>query len=184
MIGDSGLAGKTVIVTGGSRGIGRSIVELFAADGADVVFFYRSDSIAATAVVEAGRAQGHRIAAEQVDVTDAAACEAAVERTIGRCGSVDVLVNNAGMTRDNLLALLEVEDVRIVLDTNVGGVFNVTRGGRAPHDRPPRRENSQHEFGRRRQGRARPDQLRRQQGGDQRHDAGAGGELRHAGASR
>ena len=127
MIGDSGLAGKTVIVTGGSRGIGRSIVELFAADGADVVFFYRSDSIAAAAVVEAGRAQGHRIAAEQVDVTDAAACEAAVERTIGRCGSVDVLVNNAGMTRDNLLALLEVEDVRIVLDTNVGGVFNVTR---------------------------------------------------------
>ena len=70
---------------------------------------------------------GHKIAAEQVDVTDAAACEAAVERTIGRCGSVDVLVNNAGMTRDNLLALLEVEDVRIVLDTNVGGVFNVTR---------------------------------------------------------
>ena len=52
---------------------------------------------------------------------------AAVERTIGRCGSVDVLVNNAGVTRDNLLALLEVEDVRIVLDTNVGGVFNVTR---------------------------------------------------------
>ena len=49
MIGDSGFAGKTVIVTGGSRGIGRSIVELFAADGADVVFFYRSNSIAAAA---------------------------------------------------------------------------------------------------------------------------------------
>ena len=62
-----------------------------------------------------------------MDVTDAAACAAAVERTVNRCGGVDVLVNNAGVTRDNLLALLEVEDVRVVLDTNVGGVFNVTR---------------------------------------------------------
>ena len=127
MIGDSGLAGKTVIVTGGSRGIGRSIVELFAADGAEVVFFYRDNATAAAEVVEAGRAAGRKIAAEQVDVTDAAACTAAVERTVDRCGSVDVLVNNAGVTRDNLIALLGVEDVQIVLDTNVGGVFNATR---------------------------------------------------------
>jgi len=127
LIGESGLAGRTVIVTGGSRGIGRSIVELFAADGAEVVFFYRGNTAAATEVGEAARAAGQRIAAEQVDVTDAAACAAAVERTVERCGSVDVLVNNAGVTRDNLLALLEVEDVRVVFDTNVGGVFNVTR---------------------------------------------------------
>jgi len=124
---DSGLAGKTIIVTGGSRGIGRSIVELFAADGAQVVFFYRGNAAAATEVLEAGRAAGWKIAAEQVDVTDDAACAAAVERTVERCGSVDVLVNNAGVIRDNLLALLDVEDVRVVLDTNVGGVFNVTR---------------------------------------------------------
>ena len=127
MTSDSGLAGKTIIVTGGSRGIGRSIVELFAADGAQVVFFYRGNAAAATEVLEAGRAAGRKIAAEQVDVTDDAACAAAVERTVERCGSVDVLVNNAGVIRDNLLALLEVEDVRVVLDTNVGGVFNVTR---------------------------------------------------------
>ena len=127
MASDSGLAGKTIIVTGGSRGIGRSIVELFAADGAQVVFFYRGNAAAATEVLEAGRAAGRKIVAEQVDVTDAAACAAAVERTVERCGSVDVLVNNAGVIRDNLLALLEVEDVRVVLETNVGGVFNVTR---------------------------------------------------------
>jgi len=127
VIGDSGLAGKTVIVTGGSRGIGRSIVELFAADGAEVVFFYRDNATAAAEVVEGGRAAGRKIAAEQVDVTDAAACTAAVERTVDRCGGVDVLVNNAGVTRDNLIALLGVEDVQIVLDTNVGGVFNATR---------------------------------------------------------
>ena len=127
MTSDSGLTGKTIIVTGGSRGIGRSIVELFAADGAQVVFFYRGNAAAATEVLEAGRAAGRKIAAEQVDVTDDAACAAAVERTVERCGSIDVLVNNAGVIRDNLLALLEVEDVRVVLDTNVGGVFNVTR---------------------------------------------------------
>ena len=127
MTSDSGLTGKTIIVTGGSRGIGRSIVELFAADGAQVVFFYRGNAAAATEVLEAGRAAGRKIAAEQVDVTDDAACAAAVERTVERCGSVDVLVNNAGVIRDNLLALLEVEDVRVVLETNVGGVFNVTR---------------------------------------------------------
>jgi 3-oxoacyl-[acyl-carrier protein] reductase len=127
VIGESGLAGKNVIVTGGSRGIGRATVELFAADGAEVVFFYRDNAVAAAEVVEAGRAAGRKISAEQVDVTDAAACAAAVERMVERCGSVDVLVNNAGVIRDNLLALLEVEDVRVVLDTNVGGVFNVTR---------------------------------------------------------
>lgn len=124
---DSGLAGKVAIVTGGSRGIGRAIVERLAGDGAEVVFFYRGNAAAAAEVIEAGRAGGWKIAGEQVDVTDAPGCAAAVERTVERCGTIDVLVNNAGTIRDNLLALLEVEDVRTVLDTNVGGVFNVTR---------------------------------------------------------
>jgi 3-oxoacyl-[acyl-carrier protein] reductase len=124
---ESGLAGKHVLVTGGSRGIGRAIVERFAADGADVVFFYRGNAAAAAEVVAAERVAGHSVAADQVDVTDAPACAAAVERMVERCGTIDVLVNNAGVIRDNLLALLEVEDVKAVLDTNVGGVFNVTR---------------------------------------------------------
>jgi 3-oxoacyl-[acyl-carrier protein] reductase len=124
---DSGLAGKAVIVTGGSRGIGRATVERFAGDGADVTFFFRDNAAAAEAVVAAGRSAGQRIAAERVDVRDAAACAAAVERIAERCGRIDVLVNNAGVIRDNLLALLEDEDVRTVLETNVGGVFNVTR---------------------------------------------------------
>jgi len=123
MLTDSGLAGKAVIVTGGSRGIGRAIVELFAGEGADITFFFRDNAAAAAEVVAAGRT----IAAEQVDVRDSGACAAAVERVVERCGRVDVLVNNAGVIRDNLLALLEDEDVRSVLETNVGGVFNVTR---------------------------------------------------------
>jgi 3-oxoacyl-[acyl-carrier protein] reductase len=124
---DSGLAGKTVLVTGGSRGIGRAIVELFARDGADVAFFYRGNTAAATEVVEQARSAGLNAAAEQVDVCDSKAVAAAVERLASRWGRIDVLVNNAGVIRDNLLALLEDEDVRTVLETNVGGVFNVTR---------------------------------------------------------
>jgi len=129
---DSGLSGKAVIVTGGSRGIGRAIVERLAADGADVTFFYKGNREAADAVVAAAHSAGQTVSAEQVDVTDAQACAAAVERVADRCGRIDVLVNNAGMIRDNLLALLEPEDVQAVLDTNVGGVFNVTRAV-APH---------------------------------------------------
>ena len=121
---EPGFAGKTVIVTGGSRGIGRAIVELFASEGADVTFFYRGNAEAAAAVLAAA---GGKVAAEQVDVTDAAACAAAVERVAERSGRVDVLVNNAGIIRDNQLAAMSDEDVSAVLDTNVGGVFNMTR---------------------------------------------------------
>jgi len=124
---ESGLAGKTVIVTGGSRGIGRAIVERLAADGADVTFFYKGNTAAAAEVVAAAQAAGRSVAAEQVDVTDAQACAEAVERVAERRERIDVLVNNAGVIRDNLLALLGPEDVRTVLDTNVGGVFNVSR---------------------------------------------------------
>lgn len=124
---DSGLKDKVALVTGGSRGIGRAIVETLAADGVDVTFFYRGNGDAAREVTETGAASGWRITAEQVDVTDPAACEAAVERLADRSGRIDILVNNAGVIRDNILGLLSPDDVRTVLDANVGGVFNVTR---------------------------------------------------------
>ena len=122
---DPGLAGKSVVVTGGSRGIGRAIVLMFAAEGCEVTFFYRGNADAANEVVAA--ANGGKVTAEQVDVTDMAACSAAVDRVAERCGRIDVLVNNAGIIRDNQLAAFEDDDVTAVLDTNVGGVFNVTR---------------------------------------------------------
>jgi 3-oxoacyl-[acyl-carrier protein] reductase len=123
----AGIEGKAAIVTGGSRGIGRAIVELLAAEGADVTFFYRDDAAAAADVVAAGHARGVAVAALQVDARDSGACAAAVDSVAERCGRIDILVNNAGITRDNVLAAFDDEDVAAVLDTNVTGVFNVTR---------------------------------------------------------
>ena len=123
----SGLQGKAAIVTGGSRGIGRAIVELLASEGADVTFFYRDNADAAKDVVDAATTAGYQVSAEKVDVRDSAACAAAVERVASRTERIDVLVNNAGAIRDNPLAGFSDADVQDVLDTNVTGVFNVTR---------------------------------------------------------
>lgn len=119
--------GYHVALAGGSRGIGRAIVETLAADGARVMFFYRGNDDAAHAVVAAATASGHDVRAAQVDVRDSAACQAAAEKLADGAGRIDVLVNNAGVIRDNPLTALTDDDVATVLDTNIGGVFNVTR---------------------------------------------------------
>jgi 3-oxoacyl-[acyl-carrier protein] reductase len=129
---DPGFSGKTAIVTGGSRGIGRAIVLLFASEGADVTFFYRDNAEAADAVVAAAQTAGGTATALKVDIRDFAACNAAVEQVIERRGRIDILVNNAGVIRDNPLAAFEDSDVHDVLETNVTGVFNVTRAT-VPH---------------------------------------------------
>jgi 3-oxoacyl-[acyl-carrier protein] reductase len=127
---DAGLTDGVAVVTGGSRGIGRAIVEVLASAGMTVVFTYREKATAASEVVAAG--QGSRITAEKLDVRDAAACTDLVERVVERNGRIDLLVNNAGVIRDNPLTILEEEDVRVVLETNVTGAFNLTRAV-APH---------------------------------------------------
>ena len=141
---DAGLAGRVALVTGGSRGIGRAIVETLAAVGMTVAFTYRENAAAAAEVIaacERGEGRGKdtfqlsphtshlkpHIFAEALDVRDAAACGAFVEKVVDRTESIDLLVNNAGVIRDNTLGLLEDEDVRIVLETNVTGTFNMTR---------------------------------------------------------
>jgi 3-oxoacyl-[acyl-carrier protein] reductase len=131
---ESGLSGKVAVVTGGSRGIGRAIVLLLAEEGVDVTFFYRENKAAADDVVSASKMGGGaagkligNVQAEQVDIRDSAACAKAMDRVVERCGRIDILVNNAGMIRDNQLAAMDDDDVKLVLDTNVGGVFNVVR---------------------------------------------------------
>jgi 3-oxoacyl-[acyl-carrier protein] reductase len=124
---DGGLAGKVAIVTGGSRGIGRAIVELFAAEGADVTFWYHGNDTAAEAVVAAAAAAGQSVRSMRVAVRDSAACRSAAEAVADRAGRIDILVNNAGVIRDNVLVGLEDEDIRTVLDVNVAGVFNASR---------------------------------------------------------
>src|ERR1700758_3459234 len=106
---DAGLADQILLLTGGSRGIGRAIVELFAAQGADVTFFYRDNAAAADEVVSVARTAGRKVAAEKVDIRDSAACAAAVDRLAERGGTIDVLVNNAGAIRDNQLAAFDDE---------------------------------------------------------------------------
>jgi 3-oxoacyl-[acyl-carrier protein] reductase len=123
----SGLAGRTVIVTGGSRGIGRAVVELLAQDGADVTFYYRDNAAAAQEVVAAATAAGHSVTAEQLDIRDSAACASAIERLAERRDRIDLLVNNAGVIRDNPLSGFSDADVQDVLATNVTGVFNMAR---------------------------------------------------------
>lgn len=129
---DSGLRDRAALVTGGSRGIGRAVVEHLAAEGARVVFLFRSDEEAANDVVESCRRAGGAVRAERVDVRDAEASAAAVERMIDTEGGIDVLVNNAAVIRDALLAALRRDELDDLLATNVAGVFHVT-GAVVPH---------------------------------------------------
>ncbi len=124
-VNDAGLCGGVAIVTGGSRGIGRAIVQRLAAAGMDVNFTYRGNEAAANEVIAAN--PGGKITAVVVDVRDSVACAAFVEQVADRAGRIDLLVNNAGVVRDNPLTALEDEDVRVVLETNVVGVFNMAR---------------------------------------------------------
>jgi 3-oxoacyl-[acyl-carrier protein] reductase len=112
------LEGKTALVTGGSRGIGRAIAEELSRAGASVVVGYRSGAEEAEEVASAigGRAV-------QADLSD----PEQAKRLVEEAGDLDVLVNNAGLTRDGLIARMPDEDWREVIDTNLGGVFYTCR---------------------------------------------------------
>lgn len=122
---DDGLAGRNALVTGGSRGIGRAIVERLAAAGMDVTFTYLGNETAANELVAAH--PDLKITAVRVDARDSEAARRCVEDLVERVGTLDVLVNNAGVIRDNLLPLLEDEDLREVFSTNIDGVFHFCR---------------------------------------------------------
>ncbi len=118
------LEGRVALVTGGSRGIGRGIVEALANDGAKVAFVYNSNSAAADEVVAEMKKAGHEVMAIQADVRSKDAADKVIADLVEAWGSVDILVNNAGMIRDGLLAMMEADQWQDVIDTNLTSVFN------------------------------------------------------------
>ncbi len=121
------LKGKVAIVTGASRGIGRAIAISYAQNGADVAVVYASNETAALEVVEACRAFGVRAECYRCDVADFAACKETVSNVKKDFGKVDLLVNNAGITRDGLIATMKEADFDAVMDTNLKGAFHMAR---------------------------------------------------------
>jgi 3-oxoacyl-[acyl-carrier protein] reductase len=115
------------VVTGGSRGIGKAIVQHLAAAGLDVRFTFVSNADAANALSEELRAEGHSAAGVRVDSRDAKAATAFVEQVISERGRIDVLVNNAAITKDRLLAMMTDDEWSSVLDTSLNGLFGATR---------------------------------------------------------
>ncbi len=125
------LHGKVAIVTGGSRGIGHAVVSAFARQGAAVTVCGR-DPAALEKVTAELESSGAQLLAVKADVTQPSEVERMVEACLERFGAVNVLVNNAGVTRDNLLLRMKDEEWDVVLRTNLQGVFHCTRAALRP----------------------------------------------------
>lgn len=121
------LEGKTALVTGASRGIGRAIALRLAAEGADVAVNFAGSLAKAEEVKEAIIKMGRKAVAIQADVKDVSSVASMVEEVKKTFGRIDILVNNAGVTRDGLLMRMKDEDWETVIDTNLRGVFQCTK---------------------------------------------------------
>lgn len=121
------LSGKVALVTGSARGIGRSIAETFGAEGATVVVNDVGDDAGARETLAALAASGGKGTVEMFDVSDAAQVDAGVKNILAAHGRIDVLVNNAGITRDNLLLRMSEEEFDAVLRVNLKGTYLLTK---------------------------------------------------------
>jgi len=121
------LEGKTAIITGASRGIGRSMATLFASQGANVAFTYRSSDEKAQSLEKELEALGGKAKAFKSDAADLKAAEQLVADVVELYGTIDVVVNNAGVTRDNLLMRMTEEQWDEVINTNLKSIFNMTK---------------------------------------------------------
>lgn len=126
------LKGKNCLVTGGSRGIGRTIAEQLASLGANVAITYARSEDAAKEVVKAIEEHGVKGEEYQADAVDFAKAEEVISSVFDRWGSLDVLVNNAGITRDNLILRMNEEQWDEVINTNLKSVFNYSKAATKP----------------------------------------------------
>jgi 3-oxoacyl-[acyl-carrier protein] reductase len=124
---ENSLLKKVAIVTGGTRGIGRSIVIALANEGVDIAFTYVKNKSLADSLVEEVSKTGGRAVPIQMDVRDHEGSKTLVEKVKEEFGRLDILVNNAGITRDRTLMMMSKEDWAEVIDTDLTGVFNTTR---------------------------------------------------------
>ncbi len=116
--------GKTAIVTGGSRGIGRACVVRLVGEGAKVAFIYQSNHQAAQSLIEELQTAAGTAQAVQADVRDYAQAKAVVDKLFDEWGTIDILINSAGIVRDGLFGAMTEEQWREVIEVNLGGTFN------------------------------------------------------------
>lgn len=121
------LEGKTAIITGASRGIGRGIAEVFAKYGANVAFTYSSSAEAAKILEDELTALGVKAKGYQSNAADFNEAQKLVDDVVATFGTVDILINNAGITKDNLLMRISEEDFDHVINVNLKSVFNMTK---------------------------------------------------------
>ena len=121
------LEGKTVIITGASRGIGKGIAEVFAKQGANIAFTYRSSDEKAKALEDELSANGCKVKGYKSDASNFEAAQQLAVDVLEEFGSIDVLVNNAGITKDGLLMRMSEDDFDSVMDVNMKSVFNMTK---------------------------------------------------------
>lgn len=126
------LNGKVAIVTGGTRGIGRAIALELAGNGADVAFSYAKNVEKAKEVEDEIKKLGVKALAMQSNVADFNQSKEMVNNAIKELGKIDLLVNNAGITRDKILMMMSEEDWKAVIDTNLSGVFNCSKAAVVP----------------------------------------------------
>lgn len=126
------LSGKNALVTGGTRGIGRAIVETLARAGARVAFTFRSSVDEAEALKDALESDGAELLAIQGDAADNASAESTVKQIIDTWGSIDIIVNNAGITKDGLMLRMTEDDWDAVINTNLKSVFNFAKAAYRP----------------------------------------------------
>ena len=121
------LEGKTAIITGASRGIGRGIAKVFVEQGCAVAFTYSSNQAAAEALVAELSGQSVQVRGYQSNAADYEACEQLIADVLKDFGSIDILVNNAGITKDNLLMRMSESDFDQVIEVNLKSIFNMTK---------------------------------------------------------